>query len=153
MLPEIVIKQNEVKRKFGRKMRADMLGRLRGSIKNGSGESASKFRFKHVLQYGEIDKTQIKTTKQAIMLEHGASRGYGGSKGSKWMSPSQTMMTTNPSSKGKMGTGERPAYPWWTPAVERHLPKLANALAQTGADVAAQHANVVPKASNFRIDL
>ena len=85
---------------------------------------------------GLINKVTLKFKKTGIYREKGAGRGYGGSKGSKWIDSKGIQRSTNPNSLGKAGTGNRKAAPWFNPVIEKFADDLANDLADQFVEIA-----------------
>lgn len=152
----VVLKQNEVKRKHVRKIQGAMVDNIASMDLVDTGEMFRKLRTSNRYRYGELVKTAFRMPKHAIMMEHGAGRGYGGPKGSTWTSPSGERMSTNPSSKGKAGTPPRHERPWFSQAMDAHFPALANELSSESADEMARSAdpfNNARKTMNYRINM
>lgn len=75
-------------------------------------------------------------------LDKGASRGYGGAKGSTWYNKKGEKKRTNPASLGKMNSGNRPAEPFIDATIAERLPVLAGLLARELADSVVRYATL-----------
>ena len=77
----------------------------------------------------------FKFNRTLVYPHHGAGKGKGGSKGSRWVDKYGITRKTNPKSFNKMNTGNRKAKPFLNDALKKQAPLLANIVAQTGADI------------------
>lgn len=73
--------------------------------------------------------------RHGVYLHQGAGRGYGGLTGSKWTDKYGKQHTTNSSSLGRQGTGNRQAVHWFNDPIEKYLPELADILAEYSLDI------------------
>jgi hypothetical protein len=85
---------------------------------------------------GLINKIKLQFKVSGIYREKGAGKGYGGSKGSKWINAKGELKTTNPNSLNKQGTGNRQAAPWFNPVVEKFADELADELLTEFVEIA-----------------
>jgi hypothetical protein len=93
------------------------------------------------MQYGRVNRVTFAFPRYMVFLEKGASKGYGGKKGSTW-STKGTKRKTNPASLGRMGTGPRQARPGYNPTMEKRVPILAELLAKYYADMAINNIRI-----------
>jgi hypothetical protein len=113
---------------------ARLKSRLRNGLKNGSDISViSKKRD------GIIEKSGVKFQRFRVFKEKGAGKGYGGKKGSTWLTSKGESRRTKQESLGRMGTGKRSAQPWINPILKEEVPKLSAELAEVTARVAVNH--------------
>lgn len=84
---------------------------------------------------GLIYRISVRFKKTGVYSEKGAGRGYGGTKGSKWLDANGNLKSTNPKSLGKQGTGRRKAKPWYNPVIEKFADDLANKVADEFVEV------------------
>lgn len=84
---------------------------------------------------GLIYRISVRFKKTGVYSEKGAGRGYGGSKGSKWIDANGKMKSTNKKSLGKQGTGKRKAKEWYNPVIEKFADDLANEVADEFVEV------------------
>lgn len=85
---------------------------------------------------GMINKIKFQFKVSGIYREKGAGKGYGGSKGSKWVNANGQLTTTNPNSLNKQGTGNRKAAPWFNPVAEKFADELAEELLTEFVEIA-----------------
>jgi hypothetical protein len=90
-----------------------------------SGE-LSNIKFKQLKKDATGIFTRIRFTfpRYGVFVHKGASRGHGGSKGSKWVNVRGITIHTNPASFGKMNTGSRQAKEWFNPVIENFTETL-----------------------------
>ena len=89
-----------------------------GAVDSGEGRASIRNQVKH---YSDGSSgISFKFLRRLVYIEKGAGKGYGGTKGSQWRHNGQKK-TTNPNSFGKMGTGRRPARPWFNPVIRMQV--------------------------------
>jgi len=86
-------------------------------------------------KYGEYNRIGFSFKREGIYVHQGAGRGFGGTKGSKWIHKG-VVRTTNPESFGRMGSGGRTEKKWFDPTIKAMLPELADIVANYCADMA-----------------
>lgn len=121
--------------RYGHLLLSDMLDNVEGMGIVDTGATYRNLRVKHDENYGEIDRTAFKMPRSAIMMEKGAGRGW----------------RKNPSA--------RTPRPWFSQAMVKLFPKLADELGKAGADEMAKQIDLRDKPSdargmtNYRINL
>lgn len=85
--------------------------------------------------HAEPYRIGFRFARHGVHLHFGASRGYGGDIGSRWIDRLGNVKQTDPQSLGKAGTGQRKPYDWFNPVLERSLPALADIAASYCADM------------------
>jgi hypothetical protein len=83
-----------------------------------SGSSIAKIRDRYRMRAGAIDQVGIKFPRTLIYTHKGAGKGRGGNTGSRWVDKYGATKSTNPASKGKMGSGGRKEKPFFNQALE-----------------------------------
>jgi len=84
---------------------------------------------------GEIVIVGFSLRREGVYAHHGAGRGYGGEKGSKWIDRYGRSRETDPASLGKMGSGGRRARPWFNPVLAWHIEELADIAAEYSSKI------------------
>lgn len=95
------------------------------------GKMSDQFREKN----GQIERVSIKFPRVLVFTHKGAGKGRGGVKGSRWIDKYGNKKSTNPNSRGKMGTAGRVAKPFFNKVLDsaEGVEALADiAAAQTG---------------------
>jgi hypothetical protein len=82
------------------------------------GSSIYKVKDRYRSRAGAIDQVGIKFPRTLIYTHKGAGKGRGGTKGSRWVDKYGVTRSTNPASKGKMGSGGRTEKPFFNEALE-----------------------------------
>ena len=100
-----------------------------------SGSLRRGLRVRFPKRFGAVRSVRFQFPRHGIYIEKGASRGYGGKKGSRWVGPNGPRRT-NPSSLGKADAGNRPAKPWYNPVIDRKIGALGNVVAVHFANAA-----------------
>lgn len=83
-----------------------------------SGSSISKIKDRYRTRAGAIDQVGIKFPRTLIYTHKGAGKGRGGPTGSRWVDKYGVSKSTNPSSRGKMGSRGRSEKPFFNEALE-----------------------------------
>ena len=102
-------------------------------------------------RFGELRAVTFKMVRYAVFHELGAGRDYRGAKGSSWkyVKPDKVSRpitkykgakvgdkrTTSQTARNNMGSGKRPAVPFFDETLRDQIPKLADRLAAVGADL------------------
>lgn len=102
-------------------------------------------------RFGELKAITFKMVRYAVFHELGAGRDYRGAKGSNWkyVKPDNVSRPitnykgqkvtdarkTSQTARHNMGSGKRPAVPFFDDTLRDQVPRLADKLADIGADV------------------
>lgn len=100
-----------------------------------TGELMKSVSYKMSMNYGQVNRIRLRFQRYGIFVEKGAGRGYGGSKGSKWIDKKSSSHQTNSASLGKMGTGKRKAKPWFNPTMDTDIDKLSEVIVRDYGDI------------------
>lgn len=102
-------------------------------------------------RFGELQAIRFKMLRYGAYYELGAGRGYRGKKGGYWKYEAAegvksnrrfykgkkvgVTRSTDPQAPHRMNTGKRPATPFFDSTLRVQIPKLADILAEAGAEV------------------
>ena len=95
----------------------------RVGIKSFSGKG-QKINIRYTKKNGIVNRISFKFARYMIYVEKGASKGHGGTKGSRWENRKGEVIQTNPASLNKMNTGNRPAKEWFNPVIKNYTEQL-----------------------------
>ncbi|RYE07719.1 MAG: hypothetical protein EOP44_03175 [Sphingobacteriaceae bacterium] len=117
-----------------REIKSRYLATIRGAKRSGDGFDSLKVKTR--MTDGEISQVGFGYNRYLIFVHKGASRGHGGTKGSKWYDKLGRQRSTDPKSFGKMNTGSSRAKEWLNPVLDKEVPKLADIVAGFKAQAA-----------------
>jgi hypothetical protein len=112
-------------RQWGTGWRAALRSSMAGLNIRHTGAMQRTLAIRYRMQFNQVNSVGASFPRYAVFVEKGASKGFGGQKGSRWRTGGQSRKT-NPKSMGKMGTGKRPAKKWFNPVTAKHVEKLAD---------------------------
>lgn len=98
-----------------------------------SGRLIRELKVRLAQQFGSVNRITFSFPRHLVWLEKGASKGYGGAKGSTWFTQGERRKT-DPRSLGRMGTGARPARPTFNRIIDKRLPILLGIMQRHYAD-------------------
>lgn len=133
---------NEQTRSWGRATNDQVKAGLFGIGARRTGQLLRELKVRTGLQFGRVFRISFSFPRQLVWLEKGASKGYGGRKGSRWTTRG-TVRRTSKESLGKMGTGRRIAHRIFNSTMDKRVPILA-------ALVARYYANASVKAITLK---
>jgi hypothetical protein len=132
---------NAAVRQWGRASNDEIRAALAGVGAKRTGQLIREMKVRTGMQFGRVNRVTFGFPRYLVFVEKGAGKGYGGAKGSQWQTAGQRRKT-NPNSKGKMGTGARPARPTYNPTMDRRVPILAAIAAEFYADQAVRNLRI-----------
>jgi len=97
--------------------------------------SLPKVKGRILLVDGSPKAIKFTVPRHLFYVHHGAGKGQGGSKGSRWITAYGIRKQTNPKSLGKAGAGNRREKPFIKETLGRRVPILADIVATTGASI------------------
>lgn len=135
---------NQAVRDLGAQMAKELIttGRTMGithrSNSPSSTDSLSRIRDRYGNdKSGVINRVSFTNINRSLIYTmHGAGKGRGGKKGSRWLDKDGNRKSTNPKSLGKMGTGGRQSKPFIEQTLDgpNGVEKLADIIAEYQAD-------------------
>ena len=137
-MPTDIEAYNEEIRKWSKASTEDIRRALIGIGARKSGLIIKELRSRIALKFGTVNRVTFQFPRHLVFIEKGASKGYGGRKGSRWNSADGETRKTDPRSLGRMGTGARPARPTFNPTMERQMLVLVGIMQRHYADAAAK---------------
>lgn len=132
---------NEEVRAWSKASVTELRSALAGANAKHTGRLIREMRARVGMQFGVANRVSFGFLRYLVYLEKGASRGYGGKKGSTWYTAG-TKRKTNPRSLGRMGTGPRAARPTYNPTMDKRVPVLAGIVAKFYGDLAVKSINI-----------
>lgn len=117
----------------------DSLGHLQRAMAGLSvrqtGQLARELKVHFGKRHGQVVNVAYTFPRYAVFVEKGAGRGYGGKKGSQWYTGGARRRTAK-ESLGRMGSGNRPAKPFFNPTMDERVSALADLVVKYYADFA-----------------
>lgn len=124
---------------LARQMGFELRGEWGFTVQNATSEGlGAQLKSNAGVKNGIVDRVAAKFPRHGIYRMHGAGRGQGGNIGSTWRNKDGQLMRAQPSSKGKMATGNRRRADWLGPTLDKYNKLIADRAAAHVATIGQQ---------------